>query len=624
VCHKGTVRGSLWVLTLLAIGAVVAPAQITDWRKVGGTSFQMMLAAPATGPVDEVWFSTDGALLYARTHAGRVFQSSDFENWTAAAEAPEPPVWIPVTNARRLPETGARVVAASWNQARFYALGQHLYRSDDGGESWTNLTAYKSIAVIGPGQRSLAVSQANPDQLVVANGFGVWRSMDSGLSWTGLNEFLPNLAVRRILSTPSNAAGTRVEADGAGILELPPGGSVWLPSALPETQDDRQAMQVYSQLLNAEITATAASGNTIYAGSSDGRIWVSVNGSTFRQTEMPPGTSGRVERLFFDGRVALAALSGKGPHVLRNANNLPFWDALDGNLPDVSVHGVTADRASGAVYVATDRGVYWTTTQLESASGAPLNWTSLSDKLPALPAADVQLDPAHVQLYAALDAYGIYATPAPHRLNYVRLVNTADFSTRPAAPGSLVTVIGGHVDSARGGDLAYPILQTLGNESQLQVPFEAVGASVALDLQIAGGTVRRDLPLQPVSPAIMVGTEGVPMLFDADTGLPLDVRNPARPNGRLQIWATGLGKVRPDWPTGLAAPMENTPVVVASVRAFLNGSPVQVTSSKLLPGYVGFYLIEVQLPSIVNDGPSQLYITADAQESNRVLVSMEQ
>ena len=43
----------------------------------------------------------------------------------------------------------------------------------------------------------------------------------------------------------------------------------------------------------------------------------------------------------------------------------------------------------------------------------------------------------------------------------------------------------------------------------------------------------------------------------------------------------------------------------------------------LLPGYVGFYLIEVQLPSINNAGTSELYINAGGQDSNRVQMVME-
>jgi uncharacterized protein (TIGR03437 family) len=91
----------------------------------------------------------------------------------------------------------------------------------------------------------------------------------------------------------------------------------------------------------------------------------------------------------------------------------------------------------------------------------------------------------------------------------------------------------------------------------------------------------------------------------------------------LQIWATGLGKVRPEWPTGRAAPLENPPSVVASVQAYLDGQAVEVLKATLVPGYIGFYLIEVQLPLVLNAGTSELYISADGQESNRVPVAVE-
>jgi uncharacterized protein (TIGR03437 family) len=69
--------------------------------------------------------------------------------------------------------------------------------------------------------------------------------------------------------------------------------------------------------------------------------------------------------------------------------------------------------------------------------------------------------------------------------------------------------------------------------------------------------------------------------------------------------------------------MENPPEVAAQVRVFLDGTPVQVTKATLVPGYIGFYLVEVQLPSINNLGPSELYIAAGGQESNRVQVILE-
>ncbi len=585
-----------------------------------------MLAGPATGPVDSVWFSADGGTLYARTHSGRVFATIDFETWSPVSNPPDPVQLIPAIPVRS-PEGGARVFTSQWSHGRLYALGRQLFRSDDDGVTWESLTALKSFSVIGPGQRSLAISQANPNQLVVANPFGVWRSTDSGLSWHGLNEFLPNLSIRRILATPGGSTGARVEVDRLGAMELLPGGSVWLPARSAALEDEYARMRQYSESLGAEITAVGSAGEWVVAGSSNGRLWVSLDrGKVFRPTQTPPGTGGRVERIFVEstpqGYVALAALSGRGPHVLRTTN-FNFWDALDGNLPDASAHGITGERASGAVYLATDKGIFWTITDLETASVSPVTWTSLSDRLPAAPASDVRLDPTGSTLYAALDGYGLYAAAAPHRRTDVRVVNTADFTARAAAPGSLLSVIGGRVESARGGDLNYPVLAVIGDESQIQVPFEAAGPSVALALQIAGATVNRNIAVQRVSPAILVGRDGAPMLWDAESGLPLDLRNPARPDTRLQVWATGLGIVKPDWPTGMPAQLENPPRVVAPVHAYLDGVEVPVTRATLLPGYIGLYLVEVQLPGLTNAGTAQLYITADGQESNRVTLIIE-
>lgn len=628
VGQKGTGGVPLRVALLALAGWGIVLAQSgPDWRKIGTAGVDLMLSSPATGPVDRVWYSADGSLLYARTLTGKVFQTGDFENWKPAVNAPAPPpLWR--AGAVRLPEAGAQVIAVSDNATRIWALGRQLSSSDDGGRSWTNLTAYGAQSVIGPGQRSVAVSPANPDQIAVANDYGVWRSMDGGMSWSGLNESLPNLAVRRIVSTPTGSAGARVLVENLGVLEIPHGGTVWRPSPNVLAEEDAR-IRDYSAIVGASITSFGRSGDVIFAGSGDGHIWMSQDGgATFQPTNTPRSSTGRVERVFVNAQgsrvVALAALSGSGARVLRTTNSGQFWDVLDSNLPAGSAYSVTADRAAGAIYVAADKGVFFGHADLEGASTNPVNWQNLTEQLPAARATDVALDPAAVQLYIALDGYGVYAAPAPHRRGSPQIVNAADFSTRPAAPGSLLSVVGVGVTAASGGGLSYPVLANPLGQSQIQVPFEAVGPSVALALETAAGQVRRDLAVMPVSPAILLlDQEGTPALYDADNGLALDGKNTARANGRVQIMATGLGRVRPDWPTGMQAPMQNPPAVVASVKAFLDGSPIPVTSATLAPGHIGFYIVEVQLPSITNLGTSQLYISADGQDSNRVQLVIE-
>ena len=49
-----------------------------------------------------------------------------------------------------------------------------------------------------------------------------------------------------------------------------------------------------------------------------------------------------------------------------------------------------------------------------------------------------------------------------------------------------------------------------------------------------------------------------------------------------------------------------------------------MTRATLAPGYVGLYLVELQLPALVNAGTAELVHHTDGQESNRVRVYLEQ
>jgi uncharacterized protein (TIGR03437 family) len=408
-----------------------------------------------------------------------------------------------------------------------------------------------------------------------------------------------------------------------GPLELAPGASVWTPVEDAAFAAETASLKQLTKLLSVEVRSMAVFEKNVYAGTADGRIMLSTDGGLSFNTIYASPADNPVERIWLGGpEIALAALGGStGPHVLRTTNSGRFWDVLDSNLPNTPVHGIAGDRAAGAAYIATGLGVYYARVDLDLAGNRFVNWIKLSDTLTGA-ATDVHLDPTGLQLYASIEGYGVYAAAAPVR--NLRLVNAADFSLRPAAPGGLLSVIGGRVTAARGGNLDYPVLAAGDDASQIQVPFSATGPNVSLALTSRNRQVRVGLLLQPVSPAIFVTADGIPMLQDAESGLLLDARKAARSGQRLQVLATGLGKVSPDWPTGRPAPLDNAPVVSANVRAFLNGAPVPVTRAALAGGHIGLYVVEVQVPAINNNGPAELYITADGVESNRVQILVEQ
>jgi len=547
-----------------------------DWRRIGNSSFDAQLASAATGPVDRVWFSPDGARLFIRTASGHSFVSEDMESWKPQSGLVEP-------------------------GGGLYALDRQFY-------------TYRGNSIIGEGILDVAISPADPDVLVAATGFGIWKSADGGLSWSGLNEGLPNLPVRKLLQTPSGASGTRVLMSDGKAFEWAPGEKQsWRPIA-----DAAESRQAASLRLGVAITALALGKDYSYAGAEDGRIWVSTDrGSSWRLARL--GNGAPVEAISVAAeqpRIVLAAL-GDGARVLRSTDAGLTWEDLTGNLPAGAVRGIAVDREGAAVYVATRQGVFFS-------AGDPVQtrWIPMTENLPPAEALDVKLDEAGNQVYIALEGYGVYAAPAPHRFWSLSVVNSADFSRRPAAPGSLLTVLGGRLLRAQAGLLDAPVLAAADGESQIQVPFEVDGSSTQLALELARGRFTMSVPVQGVSPAIFVDRDGSGLLLDAASGVLLDTLTPARASGRVQILATGLGRVRPSWPTGMVAPLEAPPAVIAKVRAYLDREPVEVTRATLAPGYIGFYLVEVQLSAVVNAGPGELYLEADGIESNRVRIDL--
>jgi uncharacterized protein (TIGR03437 family) len=488
--------------------------------------------------------------------------------------------------------------------------------SDDGGRTWTNLTAFKNRSVIGGGFSALAVSPSNPQEISAANAFGIWRSLDGGISWRGLNEDLPNLAVTKL-----SERRTAVLADGTVIEDR---AGIWTPAS---GSDPELALRTRTaQLVHAEVSAAAQAGTTAYAGTRDGRLLVSLdNGATW--STAPSRANEGVTRIWLDSERPAVALAAAGAQLLRTVNGGLFWDDVTGDLSRTQIHGIAADRSAGVVYLATDRGVMEGSLSLNDAGPVATNWKPVSRDLPAATAWDVRLNVDNT-LTVALDGYGVFEGPAPHRSHAVRIVNGADMSDRAAAPGSLISVLNASVITARpaqvsGGAASWPVVAASDQSSQLQVPFEATPGGFALSLQGAGDQWTVPLTVKNAAPAIFVDSEGAPLILDAASGLVMDARIAIHAGSTVEVLATGLGRVTPDWPTGVPAPLDSPPSVTAPVSAFLDGSPVTVTRATLAPGYIGYYVVELQIPALVNRGLSELRIVMNNEESNRVKLYLE-
>ena len=73
----------------------------------------------------------------------------------------------------------------------------------------------------------------------------------------------------------------------------------------------------------------------------------------------------------------------------------------------------------------------------------------------------------------------------------------------------------------------------------------------------------------------------------------------------------------------MPAPLSDPPETVEPVKAYLNGAPLRVISSTLAGGYIGTYIVQVELPMVLNSGSAELTIEAGNRVSNAVRIFTE-
>jgi hypothetical protein len=213
-----------------------------------------------------------------------------------------------------------------------------------------------------------------------------WAAIDnSGIDFTDKADFIPPL-VLDMKSSQNLYFGT------FRLYQTMNGGTSWAAISSDLTSDSTQNFVT-------TITVAPSASNTIYVGTSDGRIWQSaqaLSGATdihmVNQSNQPERSVTAIAMDSANPTAAFAAFSGFScpgvagcdglGHIFFTNNSGASWLRVDGDLPDVPVNDIVIDpmdATDNTIYIATDSGVY---ASANATAGGATVWSVLQTGLP--------------------------------------------------------------------------------------------------------------------------------------------------------------------------------------------------------------------------------------------------
>ncbi|MFG3509497.1 WD40/YVTN/BNR-like repeat-containing protein [Streptomyces sp. NPDC047821] len=202
---------------------------------------------------------------------------------------------------------------------------------------------------------------------------------------------------------------------GSEVLNRSTDGGVTWRAISPDLSGGPGPDPIYTNYGTITSIAPAGDGRTVYAGTDDGRVWVTKDlGATW--TKLAEGRPW-VTRVVVDpadpdrvwtthsGYRAGSPLA----HVYGSTDGGKRWTDLSGNLPDAPVNDLVTGRGH-TLYLGTDQGVF---VSVAPSPAGGRQWFRLGRGMPAVPVDDIEYDAGHRRLVAATFGRGFYELTTP-------------------------------------------------------------------------------------------------------------------------------------------------------------------------------------------------------------------
>jgi uncharacterized protein (TIGR03437 family) len=241
---------------------------------------------------------------------------------------------------------------------------------------------------------------------------------------------------------------------------------------------------------------------------------------------------------------------------------------------------------------------------------------------------------------------GTFRTSKSEAISVAGVVSGASYAQNSLSPGSIISLFGENLASTVASSAALPLPITLGgvtvsvnnilcplyyvspNQINLQLPYALAGESMVSMIVERNGAASEPVVFEigSVNPAFfttnMQGSGDGCVLHNTDDTL-VTPSHPAVPGEYVQLFCTGLGEVTPQVASGEVAMSDPLSWCVTTPTVMVGGIAATVVFAGLAPGFVGVYLVNIQIPegSPVGDAVA-LILTVDGVESNVVTLAI--
>jgi hypothetical protein len=257
--------------------------------------------------------------------------------------------------------TGFIVIDPKNPSVLYTANGSNLYKSTNGGAAFTPLTPPS------PFLTGLVIDPDTPTTLYASTGDaslgGVYKSTDSGASWTKVSASIPSTSIYTLVIDPKNP--TKLWAGTSGL-------GVWLSTDRGNTWTKKSGASGIPDAGNWQTAAVSKAGNAVYFGANIGAYVTTNDGLSW--TRITPGNDSFTTEFEAHPTEAGSVFLGADYALYRSSNTGATWTPRMSGFTSFEPVGVRTDPSDPRIAYT------WSSLGLYRTANAGASWSRAGNK----------------------------------------------------------------------------------------------------------------------------------------------------------------------------------------------------------------------------------------------------